>query len=52
VVAPFVYTQLVTVTLLGWLVFGQFPDGWALLGMAIVVASGVFVATHQRRLGN
>ena len=52
VVAPFVYTQLVTVTLLGWLVFGQFPDGWALLGMAIVVASGVFVATHQRRRGN
>jgi len=46
--APFFYTQLVWVMLLGWLVFGDFPDGWSLLGMAIVVASGIFLVGHQR----
>jgi len=46
--APFFYTQLVWVTLLGWLVFGDFPDGWSLLGMGIIVASGLYLAGRQR----
>ena len=46
--APFFYTQLVWVMLLGWLVFGDFPDGWSLLGMGIIVASGLYLANRQR----
>jgi drug/metabolite transporter (DMT)-like permease len=46
--APFFYTQLIWVMLLGWLVFGDFPDGWSLLGMGIIVASGIFLVGHQR----
>ncbi len=46
--APFFYTQLVWVMLLGWLVFGDFPDGWSLLGMGIIVASGIFLVGRQR----
>ena len=46
--APFFYTQLVWVMLLGWLVFGDFPDGWSLLGMGIIVASGIYLVGHQR----
>jgi drug/metabolite transporter (DMT)-like permease len=46
--APYFYTQLVWVMLLGWLVFGDFPDGWALVGMAVIVASGLYVANRQR----
>lgn len=46
--APFVYTQLVWVMLLGWIVFGDFPDGWSLAGMAIIVASGLYLANQQR----
>jgi drug/metabolite transporter (DMT)-like permease len=34
--------------LLGWLVFGDFPDGWALAGMAIIVGAGLYVANRQR----
>jgi drug/metabolite transporter (DMT)-like permease len=45
--APFVYAQLVAVLVLGYLVFGNFPDAWALVGMAIIVASGAFVATRR-----
>jgi drug/metabolite transporter (DMT)-like permease len=50
VLAPFVYAQLVMVLLLGYLVFGAFPDAASLTGMAIIVASGVWIATHQTRV--
>ena len=46
--APFFYTQLVWVMLLGWLVFGDFPDGWSLLGMGIIVAAGIYLVGRQR----
>lgn len=47
VLAPFVYTQLLTVLVLGYLVFGEFPDGWSLVGMAIIVLSGAWMAARQ-----
>ncbi|MSQ49582.1 MAG: DMT family transporter [Betaproteobacteria bacterium] len=46
--APFFYTQLVWVMLLGWLVFDDFPDGWSLLGMGIIVAAGIYLVGRQR----
>ena len=46
--APFSYTQLIWVMLSGYLVFGDFPDHWSLLGIAVIVASGIYIATHQR----
>jgi drug/metabolite transporter (DMT)-like permease len=46
--APFFYTQLVWVTLLGWLVFGDFPDGWSLLGMGVIVVAGIYLVGRQR----
>ena len=39
--APFGYTQLLVVLVLGWLVFGQLPDGLALAGIVLVAASGL-----------
>ncbi len=49
--APFLYGQIVTVLILGYLVFGQFPDGWSLLGMLIIVASGLSLAMRYRSAG-
>ena len=46
---PFTYTQLVWAVLLGWLVFGQFPDGYALAGIAVIAGSGLLLAWHERR---
>lgn len=46
---PFIYTQLIWATLLGWLVFGQFPDAWSLSGIAIIAASGLWMALGERR---
>ena len=40
--------HLVWATFYGWLVFSQFPDGFAMLGMGVIIASGVavLVTTH------
>jgi drug/metabolite transporter (DMT)-like permease len=46
--APYTYSGLVWAMLLGLLVFGNFPDGWSLAGMAVIVVSGLFLATRQR----
>lgn len=46
--APFHYSILVWVLLFGYAVFGDFPDGWSLAGMAVIVLSGLYVANRQR----
>jgi drug/metabolite transporter (DMT)-like permease len=48
--APFVYTQLIWATGLGWLVFGDLPDAWTLAGALIIVGSGLYVFHRERRL--
>lgn len=48
VLAPFSYTQLLTSGLLGFLVFGNAPDGWTWLGAAVIAASGLYTAHRER----
>lgn len=45
--APFSYSQLIWVSLIGYVVFGDFPDHWSLIGIAILVASGIYNVSHQ-----
>jgi drug/metabolite transporter (DMT)-like permease len=49
--APFFYTQLLWATGLGFLVFGNTPDGWTLAGAAIIIASGLYTAHRERVRG-
>lgn len=46
-VAPFRYTGLVCALILGWMVFGEWPDNWTLLGAAIVVGTGAFTLYRE-----
>ncbi len=46
--APFIYTQLLAMTVLGFTVFGDLPDQWTLVGSAIVVASGIYLVHRER----
>jgi len=48
VLAPFIYTQIVWMIILGFLVFGDLPDGWTLAGSAIVIASGLYLLHRER----
>jgi drug/metabolite transporter (DMT)-like permease len=50
-IAPFTYIHMVWATMYGYLVFGQLPDGISAFGMAVIVASGVALVLHERRLG-
>jgi drug/metabolite transporter (DMT)-like permease len=46
--APFFYSQLLWVTGLGFLIFGNLPDSWTLAGAAIIIASGLYTAHRER----
>lgn len=49
-VAPFRYTSLIVALILGYVVFGTFPDALTLLGAAIVVATGLFTIWRELKL--
>lgn len=49
-IAPFTYLQMIWATAYGYIVFDQLPDGFSALGMAVIVASGVALVLHERRL--
>jgi drug/metabolite transporter (DMT)-like permease len=48
VLAPFSYTQLLWVSILGFLIFGELPDVWTVTGAAFIVASGLYTAHRER----
>jgi drug/metabolite transporter (DMT)-like permease len=48
-VTPFTYMQLVWATVIGWIVFGSFPDFWTLVGMAVITGSGLLIMFHEQR---
>lgn len=47
-IAPLVYSQLISATVLGVLVFGDWPDAWSLIGLAVIAASGIGSLVLQR----
>jgi drug/metabolite transporter (DMT)-like permease len=47
--SPFTYLQLVFATIIGWIVFGNFPDAWTIAGMAVIGGSGLLITLHERR---
>jgi drug/metabolite transporter (DMT)-like permease len=49
--APFTYSQIVGALAIGYWIFGDLPDGWTLVGCAVIVASGLFVFYREAVLG-
>lgn len=47
--SPFLYQQIIYMTLWGWLLFGQWPDAFVAAGAAIVVASGLALLWMEMR---
>lgn len=49
VIAPLRYSGLLWALLLGWAVFGHWPDALTLTGAAVVAAAGLFTLYRDRR---
>lgn len=49
--APLGYSEMVMATVVGYVAFGDFPDPWTWIGVAIVIASGVYVSIRERKAG-
>lgn len=49
-VAPFRYTSLIWALILGWVLFGEWPDALTLMGATIVVMSGVFMLYREGKI--
>jgi drug/metabolite transporter (DMT)-like permease len=47
--ASITYVQLVFATAIGFIAFGDFPDGWTILGMLVIAVSGLFLTLYERR---
>jgi drug/metabolite transporter (DMT)-like permease len=48
VLSPFMYTQILWMLVLGYVVFGDWPNVWTLLGSGIVIASGLYLLSRER----
>lgn len=46
--APLHYFEMITATLFGFLVFGDFPNGLTWIGIAIITASGLYLIHRER----
>ncbi len=47
--APFQYLEIISATLLGYVVFQDFPDALSWLGTAIIVCAGLYVFVRERK---
>ncbi len=51
ILAPFQYIEIVSATILGLLIFGDFPSPSKWLGTAIIIASGLFIFWREQSAG-
>lgn len=47
--APLAFTEIVMATVLGYAFFGDLPDRWTVLGVAILIGSAVYISVRERR---
>ena len=49
--APFAYYEIVMAVAVGFVMFGDLPDRWTWLGIAVLAASGIYISLRERQLG-
>jgi len=47
--APMQYLEIPCATLIGWMIFTDLPNGLAALGIAITMASGLYIVYRERK---
>ena len=48
VVSPYRYANLIWAVLLGFMLWGEIPSVWVLVGAPLVVGSGLYILLHER----
>jgi drug/metabolite transporter (DMT)-like permease len=51
VLSPYIYTQLIWVAILGYLVFDHVPNELTMVGAAIVICSGLYLLYREQQVG-
>ena len=46
--APLAYTEMITATIMGFLFFGDLPDRWTLLGVAILISCAIYISIREQ----
>ena len=46
--SPFMYSQIVWMLALGYVLFGDWPDLWTFVGAAVVIASGLYLLYREQ----
>ena len=50
ILSPFIYSQLVWMIMLGYIVFSDVPNRWTLVGASIVIISGLYLLYRERKV--
>jgi drug/metabolite transporter (DMT)-like permease len=45
--APLGYSEIIPNVIIGYYFFGNFPDNWTFLGLAIIVISGIYISRRE-----
>ena len=48
--APLAYTEMVMATFVGWWFFGDFPDGFTFVGVAILIACATYISIREQQV--
>jgi drug/metabolite transporter (DMT)-like permease len=51
VLAPFIYSEIIWMIALGFLIFGDVPNHWTLAGVVVVILSGLYLLYRERVIG-
>ena len=48
--APLAFTEIIGAVLVGWWFFGDLPDRWTMLGVAVLIGSAVYISVRERQV--
>ena len=46
--APLSYTEMIMAVIGGWYFFGDFPDGWTFVGVAVLIFCAIYISYRER----
>jgi drug/metabolite transporter (DMT)-like permease len=49
-ISPLAYTEMINAVAFGWFFFGDFPDSYTFLGVAILIASAIYISVRENQL--